>query len=327
MQRREFITLIGSAAAAWPLTARAQRPAMPVIGFLSSISHDPIVRPMAAFREGLKEAGYVEGRNVAIEYRWAEGQLERLPALAAELVQHRATVIVATGGGASALAAKAATATIPIVFSAAADPVQLGLVTSLSRPGGNLTGIFILANSLEGKRLGLLHEMVPKAARIAVLVNPRTPGAESQLTDAQTAAATFARQIVVLKASTEDDLETAFTALVQSRAEALLVAADPFFNSRRERMVALAARHTVPAIYEFREFAIAGGLMSYGTNLSSAYRQIGIYAGKILNGEKPDSLPVVQPTTFELVINLKTAKALGLDVPPMLLARADEVIE
>jgi putative ABC transport system substrate-binding protein len=326
MRRREIITLIGGAAA-WPLATRAQQPAMPVVGFLSNISHDPIARPLAAFRKGLKEAGYVEGRNVEIEYRWAEGQLERLPALAVDLVQRRVAVIVATGGGASAVAAKAATTTIPIVFSVAADPVQLGLVTRVNRPGGNLTGIFILANSLEGKRLGLLHEMVPKATRIAVLVNPQTPGAERQLVDAQTAAATFARQIVVLKASVEHDLDAAFMTLVQSRAEALLVAADPFFNSRRERVITLAIRNAVPAIYEFREFALAGGLMSYGTNLASAYHQVGLYAGKILKGAKPADLPVIQPTTFELVINLKTAKALALTVPDTLLARADEVIE
>jgi putative ABC transport system substrate-binding protein len=324
--RRELLVLLGGAAAC-PLAARAQQPVMPLIGFISNLSHDPIARPMAAFRQGLKDTGHVEGQDVAIEYRWAQGELGRLPALAADLVQRRPTVIVATGGGSSALAAKAATTTIPIVFSASADPIQLGLVTSLNRPGGNLTGTFLLANSLEGKRLGLLHEMVPKLGRIAVMVNPQTPGAESQLADAHSAAATFARQIVVLKASTEHDLEAAFTTLIQSGGEALLVAADPFFNSRRAQIITLAARHAVPAIYEFREFAVAGGLMSYGPSLSSAYHQVGIYTGRILKGEKAADLPVVQPTTFELVINLKTAKGLGLEPPATLLARADDVIE
>jgi putative tryptophan/tyrosine transport system substrate-binding protein len=300
---------------------------MPVVGFLSNISPDPITRPLAAFRQGLKDVGYTEARNVAIEYRWAEGRNDRLSELAADLVRRPVAVIVATGGGVSALAAKAATGTIPIVFSTATDPVQLGLVATLNRPGGNATGVFVLANSLEAKRLGLLREMVPQAATIAMLVNPQAPGAESQLMEAQAAALTLARQIVVVKASSEPDLDAAFATLSQVRAEALLVAADPFFNTRREQLIALATRHAIPAIYEFREFPLAGGLMSYGTSLAGAYHQVGVYTGKILKGENPANLPVVQPTMFEMVINLRTAKALGLTVPPALLATADEVIE
>src|SRR5215216_2288437 len=315
MRRRDFIVLLGGAAA-WPFPARAQQAAMPVVGFLSNISPGPIARPLAAFQKGLREAGYMDGQNVKIEYRWAEGRNDRLPELAANLVQRQAAVIVATGGGVSALAAKAATTTIPIVFSAAADPVELGLVASLNRPGGNATGVFILANSLEAKRLGLLHEMVPNAATIAVMVNPQAPGAESQLLEAQAAARTVARQIVVVRASSEHDLDTIFPTLTTLGADALLVAADPFFNTRRDKIVDLAARHAVPAIYEFREFAAAGGLMSYGTSLAGAYHQVGVYAGQILKGEKPANLPVVQPTTFEFVINLKTANALGVEVPP-----------
>jgi putative ABC transport system substrate-binding protein len=327
MNRRQFITLLGGAAVAWPLAVRAQQPAMPVIGFLSNISPAPIARPLAAFRKGLQEIGYVEGQNVAIEFRWAEGHNDRLSELADDLVKRRVAVIVATGGGVSALAAKALTTTIPIVFSTATDPVQLGLVAGLSRPGGNATGVFVLANSLEAKRLGLLHEMVPQAQTIAMLVNPQAPGAASQLAEAQAAAHTLARQIVVVKASSEPDLDVAFTTLSRLRAEALLVAADPFFNTRREQLVALAARHAIPAIYEFREFALAGGLMTYGTSLAGAYHQVGVYTGKILKGEKPENLPVVQPTTFEMIINLKAAQVLGLTVPPALLALADEVIE
>jgi putative ABC transport system substrate-binding protein len=325
MKRRQFITLIGGAAA-WPLAARAQQPALPVIGFLSNISPDPIARPMAAFREGLKEAGYIEPQNVAIEYRWAEGRNDRLPELARDLVRRQVAVIVATGGGTSALVAKAATITIPIVFSAATDPVQLGLVASLNRPGGNATGVFILANDLEAKRLGLLHEVVPSGT-IAILVNPQAPGADAQLSEVHSASLTLSRRTVLLKASSHQDLDTAFAALGELRAKALLVAADPFFNSRREQLIVLAARHAVPTIYEFRDFPAAGGLMSYGTNLADAYHQVGLYTGRILKGEKPADLPVQQVTKVELIINLKTAKALGLTVPLPLLARADEVIE
>ena len=325
MKRREFMTLLGGAAT-WPLTAWAQQPPAPVIGFLSNISPDPIARPMAAFRQGLKEAGYIEGQNLAIDYRWAEGRNERLPELAADLVQRQVAVIVATGGGASALAAKAATTKIPIVFTSATDPVQLGLVASLNRPGANATGIFVMTNLLEAKRLGLLHEMVPSAT-IALLVNPQAPGAETQLSEAESAARSLSREPVVLRASNENDLDTAFAKLAALSAKALLVAADPFFNTRREKLIELAARHAVPAIYEFRDYPAAGGLMSYGISLAEAYYQVGVYTARILRGERPTDLPVQQPTKFELVINLKTAKALGLEVPPALLATADEVIE
>jgi putative ABC transport system substrate-binding protein len=324
--RRQFITLLGSAAAAWPLSARAQRPAIPVIGFLSNISPDPIAHPMAAFRDGLKERGYIEFQNVSIEYRWAEGHNDRLPELARDLVRRQVTVIVATGGGTSALAAKASTTQIPIVFSAASDPVQLGLVASLNQPGGNATGVFILTNDLEAKRLGLLQELVPSGT-VAVLVNPQTPGANAQLAEVHLAARALSRPAVVLNATSEHEVGTAFAAMSEMRAKALLVAADPFFNTRREQLIELAAQHAVPAIYEFREFPAEGGLMSYGTNLADAYHQIGLYTGRILKGEKPSELPVMQPTKLELVINLKTAKTLGLQIPDKLLALADEVIE
>jgi putative ABC transport system substrate-binding protein len=325
--RRHFIYLIGAVIAVWPLSTRAQQPATPVIGFLNNLSPGAIAHPVAAFREGLKEAGYIEGRNLMIEYRWAEGHNDRLTELATDLVRRQVAVIVATGGGASALAAKAATTTIPIVFSSATDPVELGLVASLNRPGGSTTGVHVMTNALETKRLGLLHEMVPSAATIAVLVNPDTPGADSQLTAAEAAAHAVARKTHILEASSEPELEKAFATLAEARAEALLVAADPFFNAHRQQVVSLAARYAIPAIYEFREFAAAGGLMSYGISLADAYRQIGRYTGKILKGVKPADLPVVQPTKFELVINLKAAEALAITVPPTLLARADEVIE
>jgi putative ABC transport system substrate-binding protein len=326
MRRREFITLLGGAAV-WPVAAWAQQPGTQVVGFLSNVSPGAVAHAVTAFRQGLKETGYIEGQNLAIEYRWAEGHNDRLLGLAADLVKRQVAVIVATGGGASALAVKAATTTIPTVFSAATDPVELGLVASFNRPGGNVTGIYVMTNSLEAKRLGLLHELVQSARTIAVLVNPSTPGAENQLMEAQSAARTVARQVHILNASSESDIDTAFATLPQVRAEALLVAADPFFNSQREKLVALAARYAIPAIYEFREFAAAGGLMSYGISLADAYRQIGIYTGRILQGAQPTDLPVMQPTRFELVINLKTARALGIEVPPTLLARADEVIE
>jgi putative tryptophan/tyrosine transport system substrate-binding protein len=325
MKRRDFITLLGGGAA-WPFAAGAQRPALPVIGFLSNISPDPIARPMVAFRDGLKEAGYTELQNVTIEYRWAEGRNDRLPELARDLVRRQVAAIVATGGGTSALAAKAATTQIPIVFSAATDPVQLGLVASLNRPGGNATGVFILTNDLEAKRLGLLQELVPSGT-IAVLVNPQAPGADAQLSEVHAAAHALSRAAVVLNASSEHELEDAFTAVSKMGAKALLVAADPFFNTRREQIIQLAAQHAVPAIYEFREFPVEGGLMSYGTSLADAYRQIGLYTGRILKGEKPSELPVMQPTKLELVINLKAAKTLGLQVPDKLLALADEVVE
>lgn len=306
MKRREFIRLLGGAAAMWPLALRQQ---------------------IAAFREGLKESGYVEGQNVAVEYRWAEGQYERLPELAADLVRQQVSVIVVGGGAQAELAVKAATTTIPIVFSAGGDPVRSGLVASLNQPSGNITGVYHFATGLEAKRLGLLHEMLPKATPIAVLINPNFADAENQLRDVQEAAARLGVQLVVVRANAESDFNAAFSTVVQQRSGALLVGASPFFNNRREQLVVLAARHALPTIYEWRDFAAAGGLMSYGTSLADAYRQVGVYAGQILKGAKPVDLPVVQSTRFELVINLSTAKALGIEVPPTLLARADEVIE
>jgi ABC-type uncharacterized transport system substrate-binding protein len=324
--RRDFITLLGSAAAAWPLAARAQQPPMPVVGFLSSGSPAPLRQQVAAFREGLKEAGYVEGQNVTVEYGFAEGQLDRFPVLVSDLVRRQVSVLVVTSNT-GALVAKHATSTIPIVFSVGDDPVASGLVPSLNRPGGNLTGVYQFTTGLEAKRLGLLHEMVPKATTIAVLVNPNFSGAKTQLHDVQEAAPRLGVQLVVVRANVESDFDAAFATLVQQRAGALLVCASPFFNGRRQQLVVLAARHAVPAIYEWRDFAEAGGLMSYGTILADAYRQAGVYAGRVLKGAKPADLPVVQATRFEFVINLSTAKALGIEVPPTLSARADEVIE
>jgi putative ABC transport system substrate-binding protein len=327
MKRREFIRLLGGAAAMWPLAARAQRRPMPVVGFLNVASPGALRQQIAAFREGLKESGYVEGQNVAVEYRWAEGQYERLPELAADLVRQQVSVIVVGGGAQAELAVKAATTTIPIVFSAGGDPVRSGLVASLNQPSGNITGVYHFATGLEAKRLGLLHEMLPKATPIAVLINPNFADAENQLRDVQEAAARLGVQLVVVRANAESDFNAAFSTVVQQRSGALLVCASPFFNNRREQLVVLAARHALPTIYEWRDFAAAGGLMSYGTSLADAYRQVGVYAGQILKGAKPVDLPVVQSTRFELVINLSTAKALGIEVPPTLLARADEVIE
>jgi putative tryptophan/tyrosine transport system substrate-binding protein len=327
MKRREFITLLGGAAVAWPLAAQAQQPAMLVVGFLSTTSAVPFAHLVSGFRRGLQEIGYVEGRNVAIEFRWAEGQYDRVPALVADLVRLQIAVIVTTGGETSAVAAKAATTTIPIVFNTGTDPVRLGLVASLARPGGNATGVNIFTTELAEKRLGLLHDLVPAASSIAVLVNPHFAPAVANAREAEAAARAVGKGVVIFNAASESDIETAFAQMMQGRSGALVVGSDPFFNSRREQIVALAARHRIPAIYEWREFVQAGGLMSYGTSLVEAYRQQGVYAGRILKGEKPADLPVVQLSKFELIVNLKTADALGIVFPPGLLAIVNEVIE
>ena len=325
--RREFITLLSGAAAAWPLAAQAQQRGLPVIGFLGAPSAAPYARYVAAVHQGLKEVGYVEHQNVAMEYRWADSQYDRLPALAADLVSHRVAVIVPIGGSPAVLAAKAATSTIPIVFNLGADPIELGLVTNLSRPGGNITGIAMMALEIETKQLQLLHELAPTSTSIAILLNPSSGQAQTQEREAQEAARVLGLQVLVLKASTEREIEQAFAALVRERAGALLVGADTFFVSQATLFVVLTARHSIPTIYPFRPYVDAGGLMSYGASLLDSYRQTGVYAGRVLKGEKPADLPIVQPTNFELVINLKTARAVGIAIPPTLLARADEVIE
>jgi ABC-type uncharacterized transport system substrate-binding protein len=325
LKRRQFVTLLGSAAA-WPFVAHAQQ-AMPVVGFFHPGSPDPQANLAAAFREGLKEVGYVEAKNVIIEYRWANGHYDQLQALAVDLVRRQVAVIAATGGTASAQAAKAATATIPIVFNIGVDPIKAGLVTSFNRPGGNVTGVNTQSPTLEPKRLGLLHELVPQAAMIGVLLNPTNPDADFQREGVETAATAIGVKLRIFHANSEDDLDRAFAALVQERTDALLVGNDTFFVNQREQIVTLAARHGLPAIYTFRSFAEAGGLMSYSTSLVDVYRQVGFYVGRILKGEKPADLPVVQPTKFELVINLKTAKTLGVKISDNLLSLADEVIE
>ena len=328
MKRREFITLLSGAAAAWPLAARAQPPAMPVIGYLNAQALEGFTeRLLRGFRQGLREAGYIEGENVAIEYRWAENQYDRLPTLANELVRQRVAVIVGVGALASAFAAKAATTTIPIVFVAPDDPVKLGLVASLARPDGNLTGVNFFSGELTAKRLELLRELVPGVARVAILVNPANLTVDSTLRDVETAARAMGLQIKVFNASTSREIDTAFITFVREQPNALFVAQDSFFNVRRHQLANMAARHAVPMASASRDIAEVGGLMSYGTNIADAYRQVGIYTGRILKGAKPADLPVVQSTKFELVINHQTARMLGLEVPPSLLARADEVIE
>jgi putative ABC transport system substrate-binding protein len=326
MRRREFITLFGGAAATWPLAARAQKPVLPVVGFMNLATPKGSQDLQVAFRQGLSEAGYIEGQNVTIEYRLAGGYDDRLPALAADLVRQRVGVIAATGTPA-ALVAKAATATVPIVFETAGDPIKLGLVTSLNRPGGNVTGVTQLSSELGAKRLGLLHDMIPAVTIAGFLVDPTDPRTEAQTRDTQEAAQALGLQIHLLNASTEAEIETAFAALPQLQVGALLVGTGQFFFRRREQFAALAARLGVPAIYQYREYAAAGGLVSYGTSLTDSYRLTGVYVGRVLKGEKPAELPVMRPTKFELVINLKTARALGLTVPPGILAIADEVIE
>jgi ABC-type uncharacterized transport system substrate-binding protein len=328
VKRREFITLIGGVAVAWPLAARAQQLALPVIGLLDSRSPEALTDRLRGFRQGLKDTGYVEGENVAIEFRWAENQLDRLPVLAAELVRRQVAVIATSGGPAVAFAAKAATTTIPVVFAVAEDPVRLGLVASLARPSGNLTGINFLTGELAAKRLELVRELVPGATRVAVLVNPaNATNTETTVRDVEPAARAMGLQIQILNASTSREIDAAFATLVRERPDALFVGNDAFFNARRIQLVLLAGRHGLPAIYWDREFAEAGGLMTYGSNIVDVYRQVGVYAGRILKGAKPADLPVVQASKFELVINAQTARMLGLTVPDKLLVAADEVIE
>ena len=323
--RRQFITLLGGAAAAWPLVVRAQQPAMPVIGFLSGRSPPEAASVLSAFRQGLGDVGYIESKNVRIEYRWAEGRYDRLAALAADLVGRQVGLIAAVGG--SELAAKTATATIPIVFTTGGDPVELGLVASLSKPGGNVTGVTVLASDLGTKRLGLLRQFAPNANAIALLMNPEYSSTEAEVRDVRAAAGSLGVQITVLNASTSREIDAAFATFGRERPDALFVGGDPFLLGRREQLVSLAASHALPTIYPQREYVDAGGLMSYGTSLADGYRQVGTYAGKILSGAKPDTLPVLQPTKFDLIINLNTAKTLGLIMPSGVLAIADEVIE
>jgi putative ABC transport system substrate-binding protein len=327
VSRREFITLLGGAAVAWPLGARAQQPAMPVIGFLHTASPDGYAEFIAKFLQGLKETGYVEGNNVTIDYRWAEGQIDRLPAMAADLVRGQVALIVASGGDAPALAAKRATEKIPIVFMSGGEPVRAGLVASLNRPGGNVTGVSFIVTELIPKRLGLMHELIPKAVTVGALVNPNYPAADVQQRELQEAAAATGLQIHIVTAGTERDIDGAIASLVQQSIDMLFVANDPFFQSRRNQIVALTARYALAASFPGREFVDDGGLFSYGPNLAEVYRLAGTYAGKVLSGAKPADLPIQLPTKFEFAINLKTAKSLDLTVPPTLLALADKVIE
>jgi putative tryptophan/tyrosine transport system substrate-binding protein len=326
MRRREFITFVGGAAA-WPLTARAQRPAIPVIGLLGSSSSDKSIHMTRALRAGLNESGLIEGKDLAIEYRWANDNYDSLPALVTDLVKRQVAGIVTAGAEQSALAAKAATKKIPIVFVVNGDPVSIGLVDSINRPGGNVTGMSLMSSALEAKRLEVLRELVPKGTKIAILVNPDYPDTDSQIGSVETAASDIGQKVSVLNARTESDISMAFVTIVQQQVGALLVAADPLFNRLHDQVVALAARYKVPAIYESREFAVAGGVISYGANVAAAYHGAGVYAGKILNGVRPADLPVQLPTKFELIINLTAAKAIGLEIAPTVLARADEVIE
>lgn len=326
MRRREFITAIGVTAAS-TLMARAQQPRIPLVGFLSVGSANTSALLVAAFRQGLQETGYIEGQNIAIEFRWADGQYDQLPALASDLVGRQVAVIVTAGGEGSAFAAKAASSTIPIVFNVGRNPVGLGLVASLSHPGGRITGINLFSAELAAKRLGLLHDLMPTTSVIAHLVNPKFPTTEDNIREVEKAAGPIGLQIVLLKASSESEIDAAFATILQNGARALLVGADPFFRGQREHIAALSVRYAIPAIYEFRDFVEAGGLISYGTSLTEAYRQEGVYAGRILKGEKPSELPVLQLTKFELVINLKAAKTLGLAIPSGVLAIADEVID
>jgi putative ABC transport system substrate-binding protein len=325
VKRREFITLLGGAAAAWPLAARAQQPAMPVMGFLHIASPEAYVHVVAAFRRGLAESDFVEGRNVTVEYRWGEGHLDRMPSLLADLLRHQVSVIVASLQGAQAV--KSAGVTIPVVFSSSDDPVKEGFVETLNRPGSNMTGVYLFTAELEGKRLGLLHDLLPKATVMAALVDASHPVADAQLREVQAAAARLGVQLVVLHANSDHDFETLFATLIKQKAEALLVCASPLFNSRRDQLVALAARHNIPVAAELHEFATAGGLLSYGNSLTDVYRQVGVYAGRILKGTQPADLPVLRPTKFELVINLRAARKLGINISDNLLLLADEVIE
>jgi putative tryptophan/tyrosine transport system substrate-binding protein len=327
VKRRKFITLLAGAASAWPLATRAQQAPVPIVGFLSSLTESNSTHLVGAFLEGLRKSGFVEGQNVAIEYRWAEGRYDRLASLAADLVARRVTVLISTGGGPTVVAAKAATTSIPVVFITGTDPVRAGIVASLNRPVGNLTGVYVLTGGLEAKRLGLLRELVPAGATIAVLMNPNNTGADSQLQEVEGVGRAHGHDIRVFSAANEREIDEAFEAIGRLRPGAVLVASDPYFSIRREQLVSLAARRKVPTMYQWREFAFAGGLMSYGTNLADGYHQAGVYTGRILKGASPADMPVVQSSRFELVINLRTASALGMTIPPGVLAIADEVIE